>query len=211
MTPMRVPDADACRFIMPRGPNPGWSTEEKFQLLLNILKAAGLLSKIPWKEVELPEGRTEKACHHMIGSIKEDAGIVGPKRADAGSPRKKRAGDNGDASGYPAKAMGTTPAEDEGGESGAGKGKRKIGEVDGNDQEDAKPAPKKRGRPAGSGKNQGNSMVKPGIPANSSLPVKKKLEQEVKQEHSEDVEDEVTGEDEGVVTAENFVSEEDFD
>ena len=54
----------------------GWSPEEKYEVLVGILKATGSFNKIPWGNFQPPEGRTLKACKHVIDGIKRELGLV---------------------------------------------------------------------------------------------------------------------------------------
>ncbi|QIW96019.1 hypothetical protein AMS68_001537 [Peltaster fructicola] len=45
----------------------GWTDTEKLGLILQIVAKSG---KIPWDELELPEGRTQKACQVMLDKEK---------------------------------------------------------------------------------------------------------------------------------------------
>ena len=79
---------------------PSWTVEEKYEVLIRILKATGTFGKIPWGNFEPPEGRTLKACQHVMEGIKRELGLINSsgqlKEGTNKSPakgKKRKAGD----------------------------------------------------------------------------------------------------------------------
>ncbi|KAI4144311.1 MAG: hypothetical protein LQ340_006701 [Diploschistes diacapsis] len=108
----------------PKGKGGGWTVEEKFKLLVAIIKATGMGS-IPWNKVELPEGRTQKACTHVIQSIRAECGMSFGTKAKGkddetqatGTKRKARSKSNAATAKKPANKK-RKVVEDKGGEEG---------------------------------------------------------------------------------------------
>ncbi|KAK3672235.1 hypothetical protein LTR78_007988 [Recurvomyces mirabilis] len=80
-----------------------WTEAEKLGLLFQIIEKAGT---IPWSELTLPEGRTQKACSVMVDKEKQKVKKARLAKengeepeADATPKPKKRAGGKKDAEG----------------------------------------------------------------------------------------------------------------
>ena len=114
--------ANLCRFAIMPG---GWTVEEKYDVLIRVLKATGTFGKIPWGNFEPPEGRTLKACKHVMDSIKRELGLINstgsghPKEGADKSPvkgKKRKAGDTAEegveAAEVPRKKRGRPPKKD---------------------------------------------------------------------------------------------------
>ncbi|KAM0704337.1 hypothetical protein Q7P35_008571 [Cladosporium inversicolor] len=72
----------------------GWTDAEKVGLFLQIITRAG---PIPWPELNLPEGRTMKACQVMVDKekqkMKKAREAAGEDVSDLTSPMKRKAAD----------------------------------------------------------------------------------------------------------------------
>ena len=93
------------------GRGKSWTPEEKFQLLLRILKANGGQLKISWKDVELPEGRTVKACIHALEAIKKEAGFESNPTPKKTPMKKGKDVEEGDEIDEPPKKKRKTPVK----------------------------------------------------------------------------------------------------
>ncbi|CAK4005104.1 Hypothetical predicted protein [Lecanosticta acicola] len=77
----------------------GWTDTEKLGLIFQIMQK--MEKPIPWSELELPEGRTRKACQVMLD--KEKAKVREAKKGAAD-------GEEGEGPGTPTPATPATPA-----------------------------------------------------------------------------------------------------
>ncbi|MCJ1376600.1 hypothetical protein MMC20_007843 [Loxospora ochrophaea] len=69
-----------------------WTDAEKAELLVAVLDSMG--GTVDWNKVKLPEGRTKRACIHVLAKFKQQAGSAekpaGKEKANGAKTSTKR-------------------------------------------------------------------------------------------------------------------------